>query len=158
VEHELLRFPPVLQVLALVLLAAYVLVSIAARVVPGFRWLWRDRADVKTGMHLFEYTLLPALVLAVAAAAVVLNWDAEAPLDGGWSLEELVIGPGLALLGLAVVVSGQLVGRGTDLSDASRPAAWAPLVAILVGIGLLAVGVTSLGRTVKRAAPVHRAS
>ena len=157
-QHELLRFPPVLQLAAVGLLAVYVAVSIAARVVPGLRWLWRDRADAKSGMHLFQYTLLPALVLAVAAAAVFVNWDPEAPLRGGWSTGELVIGPGAALLGLAIVVFGQIIGRDTDLQDASRPGAWIPLVSILVGIGLMAAGVMSLGRTVKRAAPVHQDS
>ena len=51
-----------------------------------------------------------------------------------------------------------MLGRGADLDDASRPAAWIPLVAILVGIALLAVGVTTVGRTVKRATPVSSAS
>ena len=44
-QHELLRFPPVLQLALLGLLAAYVVLSLLARVSPGFRWLWRDRAD-----------------------------------------------------------------------------------------------------------------
>jgi hypothetical protein len=153
VDHELVRFPPVLQLLALGLLAAYVALSIAARAVPGLRWLWRDRADVKTGMHLFEYTLLPALILAVAAAAVVVNWDPDAPLDGGWRLEELVIGPGAALLGLVLVLAGQSMGKGAAGMDPSRPLAWMPLVVILAGIGVMAVGVTTLGKTVKRAEP-----
>ena len=156
--HEILRFPPVLQLALLALLAAYVALSLLSRAAPGFRWLWRDRADAGTGSHVFVYTVVPALMLAVAAAAVVLNWDPSAPLDGGWTLRELTLGPGAALLGLVVVIGGQLMGRRADLDDASRPGAWIPLVAILVGIALLAVGVTAIGRTVKRAPPVSTAS
>ena len=157
VPHEILRFPPVLQLVLLGLLAAYVVISILARVAPGFGWLWRDRAGARDAAHLFTYTLVPALMLAVGTAAVVSRWDPAAPLDGGWTLRELTLGPGVALLGIVVILAGQVMGRGADLDDASRPGAWIPLVAILVGIALLAVGVTTLGRTVKRAAPVHSA-
>jgi hypothetical protein len=151
-DHELARFPPVLQLAAVALLAGYVALSLLARLSPRFRWLWRDRAESRTTEHLFEYTIVPALVFAAAAAAVVLNWDATAPLDGGWSLRELTLGPAAALLGLAFVVGGQLAGRRAATADASRPGAWVPLVAILAGIALLAWGVTTLGRTVKRSA------
>jgi hypothetical protein len=149
--HEILRFPPVLQLVMVGLLAAYVVLSVVARVVPGLRWLWRDRRELRTTTHLVEYTLVPALVLAAAAAAVVLSWDPAAPLDGGWTLRELTVGPGAALLGLVAIIAGQVLGRGAALDDASRPGAWIPLLAILVGIALLAVGVMTLGDTVKRA-------
>jgi len=157
VPHEILRFPPVLQLVLLGLLAAYVLVSLLARVAPGFGWLWRDRDEARGGAHLFVYTIVPALVLVVAAAAVYLNWEAAAPLSGGWTTRELTLGPGAALLGLVVIVAGQVLGRGAEHDDAERPAAWIPLVTILVGIALLAVGVTTLGRTVKRTAPATAA-
>ena len=156
--HEILRFPPVLQVAAVALLAAYVLLSIFARVLPGLGWLWRDRDEVRSATHLFEYTIVPALVLAGAAAAVVLHWDPAASFDGGWTVRELVLGPGLALAGLVVIIAGQVMGKGADLGDASRPGAWMPLVAVLVGIALLAAGVTSTSRTLKRASPVHSVS
>ena len=151
VPHEILRFPPVLQVAAVGLLAAYVALSVVARFAPGLGWLWRDRDEARGGLHLFEYTIVPALLLAGAAAAVVLYWDPAAPFDGGWTARELVLGPGVALLGLVVIIAGQVMGKGADREDASRPGAWMPLVAILVGIALLAAGVTSMGRTVKRA-------
>ena len=156
--HEILRFPPVLQLLLLALLAAYVLLSVFARVAGGFGGLWRDRDEARGGAHLFTYTIVPALMLLVAAAAVYRSWDPAAPLDGGWSTRELVLGPGAALLGLGVIVAGQVLGRGADLADASRPGAWVPLAAIVVGIALLAVGVTTVGRTVKRATPSLSAS
>ena len=155
--NEILRFPPVLQLALLALLAAYVLLSLLARASPRFRWLWRDRAESGGGAHVFVYTVVPALMLLVAGAAVYLNWNASAPLSGGWTARELALGPGAALLGLVVVIAGQLLGRGADLDDASRPAAWIPLVTILVGVALLAVGVTTMGRTVKRTAPATTA-
>jgi hypothetical protein len=153
VDHELARFPPVLQLLALALLGGYVALSTFARVSPRHRWLFRDRADARSFEHLAEYTIVPTLVFVVAAAAVVLNWDPSAPLDGGWSLRELVLGPGAALLGGIVILAGQIAGRGAGTADASRPGAWIPLFAILAGIALLAYGVTTLGRTVKGATP-----
>ena len=151
-DHELARFPPVLQLLALALLGAYVALSLVARLSPRHRWLFRDRAESRTTEHLFEYTIVPALVFVVAAAAVVLNWDPSAPLDGGWPARDLVLGPGAALLGGIVILAGQIAGRRAALDDASRPGAWIPLIAILAGIALLAYGVTRLGRTVKRSA------
>ena len=152
--HEVTRFPPVLQLVLLGLLAAYVLLSVLARA-TGSRRLWRDRGESRGFGHLLGYTIVPALMLVVAAEAVWRSWDPAAPLDGGWSVRQLLLGPGMALLGLLVIVAGQVAGRGTDLDDAARPGAWVPLVTILVGIALLAVGVTTLGRTVKRAAAVH---
>lgn len=145
-----------LQLVLLGLLAAYVLLSVLARV-TGSRRLWRDRGESGGFWHLLGYTIVPALMLAVAAEAVYRSWDPAAPLDGGWSLRQLLLGPGMALLGLLVIVAGQVAGRATDLDDATRPGAWVPLVTILVGIALLAVGVTTLGRTVKRASAVHSA-
>ena len=94
--HEILRFPPVLQLVLLGLLTGYVLLSFLARVAPGFRWLWRDRGDARDGAHVFVYTIVPTLMLAVAAAAVYVRWDPAAPLDGGWTLRELTLGPGTA--------------------------------------------------------------
>jgi hypothetical protein len=157
VPQEITRFPPVLQLVLLGLLAAYVALSVLARVVPGLGWLWRDRGEVRAATHVIEYTLVPALMLAAAAAAVFLNWDSAAPLDGGWTLGELTMGPGAALLGLVVIVAGQVMGRSANLEDASRPGAWIPLVATLVGIALLAVGVMTVGGTVKRTAPATTA-
>jgi H+/Cl- antiporter ClcA len=106
-------------------------------------------------LHLLTYTIVPALMLMVAATAVYRSWDPGAPLDGGWSARQLTVGPGMALLGIIVILAGQVAGRANDLDDAARPRAWIPLVTILVGIALLAVGVTALGRTVKRASAVH---
>lgn len=150
-DHELTRFPPVLQLVALALLAAYVFLSILGRWSRRFRrMLWADPAESRTLAHLFVYTLVPGLILAVAVAAVALNWDASAPLDGGWSVRQLTLGPVTAALGMVVIVIGTLAGRRIDTSDASAPGAWIPLVSILLGIALLAVGVTTFGRTVKR--------
>ena len=156
-DHELARFPPVLQLAVLAFLGGYVALSMFARVSPRHRWLFRDRADAHTFEHLAEYTIVPTLVFVVAAAAVALNWDPSAPLDGGWTLRQLLLGPAAIVLGGVFIVGGQLAGRGADTADASRPGAWIPLAAILVGIALLAYGVTSLGRTVKRSAAVASA-
>lgn len=135
------------------LLAVYVALSLLARSSRRFRWLWRDPDEAPTGEHFFVYTLVPLLVFAAAAAAVVSHWDPSVPLHGGWSLRELVLGPTAAFFGLVLVVGGQLAGRGSETADASRPSSWLPLVAILAGIALLAYGVTTFGRTVKRSAP-----
>jgi hypothetical protein len=150
-EHELTRFPPVLQIVALALLAGYVFLSVLGRWSRRFRrMLWADPAESRTPAHLFVYTLVPGLILAVAVAAVALNWDASAPLDGGWSVRQLTLGPVTAALGMIVIVVGKVAGQRIDTSDASAPGAWIPVASILLGIVLLAVGVTTFGRTVKR--------
>lgn len=84
-EHELTRFPPILQLLGLALLGTYVLLSIVGR-------LW-DR---------------PALILCVATAAV---GDPEAPLRGGWTARQLVLGPLAALAGLLLVAESRRARR-----------------------------------------------
>lgn len=155
-DHDIARFPPILQLVLLGLLAGYVLLSLLART-RRFRWLWHDRAESRTFEHLLEYTLVPALVLAVAVAGVALNWEQGAPLDGGWSLRELTVGPVTAGLGVIFIGAASVLRRRIDISDASTPGSWIPLVAILLGIALMAVGVTSLGRTVKRASPASPA-
>lgn len=147
---EITRFPPILQLVALALLGGFVAVSVLGRLSARFRWLWRDVDEVHTREHLIEYTLVPALLFAGAVAAVVLEWDPGVPLGGGWSLRELTVGPTAAALGMIVLVLATAAGRHVDTSDASRARAWVPLALFVVGIALLAVGVLTLGRTVKR--------
>jgi hypothetical protein len=155
-DHDIARFPPILQLVLLGLLAGYVILSLLART-RRFRWLWDDPGESRSIDHFIEYTALPVLVLAVAAAAVAHNWEQGAPLDGGWSLRELTFGPVTAGLGFMFIGAASVLRRRLDTSDASTPGSWIPLVAILLGIALLAVGATSLGRTVNRASPASPA-
>ena len=150
-DHEISRFPPLLQVALLALLAGYVLLSVLARVSPRFSGLFDDPAEAHTAWHVVEYTLVPALVLAVAATAVVLRWDPGAPLGGGWSLRRWALGPVAALAGLLLVALASTVGRrgGWLATPEGQRWAWLPLVAMLAGMGLMAVGVVTLGRAVR---------
>jgi hypothetical protein len=156
-------FPPVLQLAFVVLLGAYLIVSVLARLVPGWRGVWRDRSDVGTLDHFLEYTLVPALVWMAAVAAVVVHWDDGAPLDGGWTITELTVGPAAVLLGTALIVAVSVQRRkheGGETGETADPAAlrsWLPLLLMLLGMGTLAAGAWTLGRTVKsRAARSER--
>ncbi len=155
-EHELARFPPILQLILLGLLAGYVAVSLLART-GRFPWLWDDPDEAGSLVHVLEYTVVPALVLFAAAVAVARGWETGAPLDGGWTVRELTFGPITAAVGVILIVVAGVLRRRLDISDGSAPGAWIPLVAMLLGMALLAVGVTSLGRTVKRASPASSA-
>ena len=146
---EITAFPPVLQLALLGLLALYVAVSVLARVVPGLRPLWDSPRKAKGVLHVMKYTLLPALVLAVAAAAVYQRWDPSAPLDGGWTTRELTLGPAGVVLGFALILLAREAGDRIDTSDASSGRAFVPLLLMLTGIGFLAFGAITLGRTVK---------
>ena len=148
-----MRFPPILQLVALGLLGIYVVTSVAARVVPSLDWLWDDARRARGGRHFVEYTLVPALVLAAAGTAVALNWNAAASLDGGWTLLELTLAPASLLLGGAMILLAKEAGARIDTSDALSSRAYVPLLLMLAGIGLIAFGAITLGRTVKR----HRA-
>lgn len=151
-EHELTRFPPILQVLGLILLGTYVSSSIVGRLSDRFEWMWDSPRDVHKPLHVLEYTIVPALMFCVAAAAVVYNWNPGAPWSGGWTVGQLVLGPVAALVGLLLVALATTVNRrrGASASDPSQPLAWVPFVALLVGMGLMASGIFSLGRTLKR--------
>jgi hypothetical protein len=151
--HEIARFPPILQLVALALLGGYVAVSVAGRVSRRLQWFWDDADEAKTVVHFVEYTLVPALMLAAAGTAVVLNWNARAPLDGGWTIGELSVGPLSLLLGAALMLLAKSAGRRIDTSDAASARAWIPLLLLLTGVGVLAFGAVALGRTVKS----HRA-
>jgi hypothetical protein len=147
---EITAFPPVLQLVLLGLLALFVAVSVAARFVPGLRHLWNNPRKAKGSAHVAKYTLLPALVLAVAAVVVYQRWDPHAPLDGGWTLGELMLGPGGVLLGFAFILLARAAGDRIDTSDASSGRAFVPLLLMLAGIAFLAFGAITLGRTVKQ--------
>jgi hypothetical protein len=154
-------FPPILQLVLLGLLALYVAVSVAARFAPGLRGLWDDPRKATGAGHVVQYTLLPALVLAVAAVTVYARWDSRAPLGGGWTLRELTLAPVALVLGLGLILLAKEAGERIDTSDASSGRAFIPLLLMLAGIGLLAFGAISLGRTVKRhraASPVKHAA
>lgn len=150
-EHELTRFPPILQLLGLALLGAYVLLSVVGRLSNRFEWMWDDPDDVRSTMHIVEYTVVPALMLFAAAFAVVYNWNPDAPLTGGWSVRQLTVGPIAALAGVLLVALATTINRrrGASASDPSQPYAWVPLVAMLLGMGLMALGIFTLGRTLR---------
>ena len=65
---EIAKFPPILQLVLLGLLAFYVLLSLLARVSPRLAWLWADPDEARGVVHWLEYTILPAMILAVASA------------------------------------------------------------------------------------------
>jgi hypothetical protein len=155
---EITAFPPVLQLVLLGLLALFVAVSVAARFVPGLRQLWDNPRKAKGPAHVAEYTLLPALVLAVAAVAIYQRWDPHAPLDGGWTLRELTLGPAGVALGFALILLAREAGERIDTSDASSDRAFVPLLLMLAGIGLLAFGAITLGRTVKQQRAARQAA
>jgi hypothetical protein len=119
---------------------------------PRFRWLWADEDEARTLVHWLEYTVVPALLLAGAAWAVVANWNPAAPLTGGWTVRQLAMGPGLALLGLLLVAAASLAQRARESAVTPAPA-WIPALMMLVGVAALAVGVLTLGRTVKAGRP-----
>src|SRR5262245_60484153 len=98
----LTRFPPILQIAGVSVLAAYVLLSLLGRVSPMFRWLWADPREARTATHWIEYTILPALLLVGSTLAVVANWDPMAPWLGGWSVRQLLLGPALAGVGVVL--------------------------------------------------------
>lgn len=145
---EIARFPPILQLVGVGLLGLYVLLSLLGRVSPRFRWLWADPDAARSMGHWLEYTVVPALLLVGAIAVVVVNWNPAAPLNGGWSAGQLALGPGLAILGFILVGAASLAQRARE--SALRPApAWIPALMMLVGVAALAIGVLTLGRTVK---------
>jgi hypothetical protein len=153
---EIVRFPPILQLAGVGLLALYVALSLLGRVSPSFRWLFADADEAATRAHWMEYTIVPALLLAGAVGAVVVNWNPAAPLTGGWTVRELALGPGLALLGVLFVAAASVAQR--ERESAVKPApAWIPPLMMLIGLAALIVGVLILGRTVKRQeAPVDQ--
>jgi hypothetical protein len=148
-------FPPILQLVLLALLGTYVLVSVAARLSPALRGLWRDAEDVDGFEHVVGYTVVPALMLVAGVVTVVLGWDRNAPLDGGWTLAELTVGPISALLGVTLVVLAQLRGQ-RESSGTTGARAFLPLLLVLGGIGLIAFGAWTLGQTGKRHARERR--
>ena len=150
--EEIVRFPPILQLAGVGLLALYVALSLLGRVVPSFRWLWADANAARTTSHWMEYTILPAILLVGAVWAVVARWNPAAPLTGGWTVGQLALGPGLALLGILLVAAASLALRARETVVKPAPA-WIPPVMMLVGLAALIVGVMTLGRTVKRMEP-----
>jgi hypothetical protein len=148
--HEVTRFPPIVQIVGLGLLAVYVLMSIVGRLSPRFRWLWRDPRKRNRFGHIVEYTLIPAAVLAAASVAVVYNWDYRVPLSGGWTTTDLILGPGAALLGLLLIVSATPLGRDADEKDATDLRSWLPFILVIAGIALMSVGIFRFGRAVKQ--------
>jgi hypothetical protein len=147
--QELSRFPPILQLVGLGLLASYVALSVAGRLSRRLQWLWDDPDEAATLDHFVKYTLIPALLLVAVAAAIFVSWDPGAPLGGGWTLREFAVGPGSLALGAALIALAQGAGRRIDTYDASSARSWIPLVLMLAGIGSLAFGAVTLGRTVK---------
>jgi len=149
---ELARFPPVLQLAAVGLLAFYVLLSLLGRVSSRFGWLWADANEARTTAHWLEYTIAPALLLAGALWVLIAKWDPAAPLSGGWTIRQLMLGPGLALLGVLLVAAASLAQRARE--SAVKPApSWIPAALMLIGLAAIVVGVLTLGRTTKRIAP-----
>ena len=155
--EEIARFPPILQLAGVGLLALYVALSLLGRASHRFDWLWADADEAGTRAHWMEYTILPALLLAGAVGAVIANWNPAAPLTGGWTVRQLALGPGLALLGVLFVAAASVAQRARE--SAVKPApAWIPPVMMLIGLAALIVGVMTLGRTVKRMEPKRSSS
>ncbi len=148
--HEITRFPPILQIVGLVLLSGYVLVSIVGRLSPRFRWLWRDPRKRNRFGHVVQYTLIPAAILAAASVAVVYNWDYRVPLDGGWAASDLVFGPGAALLGGLLIVAATPLGRDGDEKDPTTLRSWLPFILVIGGLALMSLGVFRFGKVVKQ--------
>jgi hypothetical protein len=146
--EEIARFPPILQLAGVGLLALYVAVSLLGRVSSRFRWFWADADEARTKRHWMEYTIFPALLLAGALWAVIANWNPAVPLTGGWTIQELALGPGLALLGVLLVAAASVAQRARETAVKPAPA-WIPPVMMLIGLAALIVGVLTLGRTVK---------
>jgi hypothetical protein len=149
-SEEIARFPPILQIVGLVLLSVYVLVSIVGRLSPRFRWVWRDPRKRHRLGHVVEYTLIPAFVLAAASVAVVYNWDYRIPLSGGWAVTDLALGPGAALLGGFMIVAASALGRDVDEMDRAALRSWLPFLLVIAGIALMATGIFRFGRIVKQ--------
>jgi hypothetical protein len=149
---EITRFPPILQLAGVGLLAFYVALSLLGRVSRRFDWLWADAREARTTTHWLEYTVFPALLLVGAVVAVIKSWNPATPLTGGWSVRQLALGPGLAVLGVLLVAAASVALRARE--SAVKPApAWIPPVMMLVGLAALIFGVLTLGRTVKRTGP-----
>ncbi len=151
--EDITRFPPIVQLLCVGLLSVYVLLSIIGRLSPHFRWMWRDPRKRHRLGHVLEYTLLPAAVLAVAATALVYNWDYRVPLDGGWMPADLILGPGAVLLGGLLIVTASILGRDADEMDPKALRSWLPFILVIIGIAVLAVGVFRVGRLATLAKP-----
>ena len=149
---EITRFPPILQLAGVGLLAAYVILSLLGRVSSRFHWLWADADEARTTTHWLEYTVFPAVLLAGAAWAVIANWNPAAPLTGGWTVRQLALGPGLAVLGVLLVAAASVAQRARESAVNPAPA-WIPPVMMLIGLAALIVGVLTLGRTVKLSEP-----
>ena len=146
---EIARFPPILQLVMVGLLGAYVLLSLLGRVSPRFHWLWADPDAARGAVHWVEYTVIPALLLGGAVWAVVARWNPRAPLTGGWTVRELVLGPCLALAGVVLVAAASVAQRARESAVTPAPA-WIPAVMMLLGLAALVVGVLTLGGTVKK--------
>ena len=149
---EITRFPPILQLAGVGLLALYVVLSLLGRMSRRFDWLWADAEEARTTIHWMEYTVFPALLLVGAAWAVIAKWNPAAPLTGGWTVRQLALGPGLAVLGIVLVAAASLALRARETAVNPAPA-WIPPLMMLVGVAALVVGMLALGRTVKRTKP-----
>jgi len=143
---ELTRFPPALQLLGLGVLAAYVAVSILAR--WRYPWLW-SHDDASSRGHLLNYTVVPALVFVAAVAAVWSSWSPGAPLDGGWSTTDLVLGPAALLCALALVMAAGIVAR-VEKRTSGVVTTFRPLLLMVGGLLSLGAGVFLLLTALER--------
>lgn len=151
--------PPILLMVAAVLLGLYVAISIAGRLHPSLRFLWRDPDEIHSRWHLVRYTLTPAVVWIAVVSALVATWRPGDDLTGGWSTTDLVAGPGWLLLGLTLGTGGAVAAVFLDRSDARKLSSWIPLLLVLAGIAALALGVrTTLDAIRKYPPPEEHAS
>jgi len=128
--------PPILQVLALGALSAYVLVTLTGRMAPAIgRRIFAPGVDFRAVDHIIEYTVVPALVLAGAVAVVVTSWDASRSWFGDWAPWRVAVAAGLVAYAFAAVMAGTALSRRMDLSDATRMLSWVPLLLLVTGIG-----------------------
>ena len=146
VQSLLASVPPLIQVLFLVALGSYVVISVAARIHPALgAHVWDPERQPGSREHFYQYTMVPALVFVAAIAVVVTGWDESRPWLGGWSRSKTFGVIGLASYAFAAVIGGTIAGKKIDLSDARKLSAWLPLLLILSGVGALAGAVLLLG-------------
>lgn len=139
-ESVIDQAPPLIQVLLLAGLGAYVAVSIAARLVPAFgARVWDPHRRPSSGSHLVEYTVIPAIVFIAATAVVLSEWDSARPWLGSWTVAQTIVRVGLSFYALGAIILASILNRRMDTSDARRASSWLPFGLVVSAIGAIVV-------------------
>jgi hypothetical protein len=141
VDLPVWQLPPVLQVALVVALVAFTALSVAARFSPRLEWLWNEPREERGLEHVVQYTVVPALVTIAWTTGVVWNWSPATPWCGTWSVAAVVVAFVGVGGGFMSIITGATLGKRWDLSDASKPGSFVPLLLILGGIALLSGGI-----------------